>query len=85
MFTKEYISYWKTCSFNLTETGLCISSTTTTSMTNVSTTEKVNTDSCDKILQAVQGNPPNNATGRVGAVGQIHFICNKDFKRNKLW
>lgn len=53
-------------------------------MTDVSTTEKVNTDSCDKILQAVQGNPPNNATGRVGAVGQIHFICNTDFKRNEL-
>lgn len=28
------------------------------------------------ILHAVQGNPPNNATGRVGAVGQIHLICN---------
>lgn len=30
-----------------------------------------------KILQAVQGNPPNNATGREGAVGQIHLICIK--------
>lgn len=27
-----------------------------------------------QILQAVQGNPPNNFTGRVGAVGQIHLI-----------
>lgn len=27
------------------------------------------------ILQAVQGNPPNRDTGRVGAVGHIHFIC----------
>lgn len=27
------------------------------------------------ILQAVQGNPPNKETGRVGAVGQIHFTC----------
>lgn len=28
------------------------------------------------ILHAVHGNPPSIATGRVGAVGQIHFICN---------
>lgn len=27
------------------------------------------------IVQAVQGNPPNKETGRVGAVGQIHFTC----------
>lgn len=27
-----------------------------------------------QILQAVQGNPPNSFTGRVGAVGQIHLI-----------
>lgn len=27
------------------------------------------------ILQAVQGNPPNKETGRVGAVGHIHFTC----------
>lgn len=26
-------------------------------------------------LHAVQGKPPSIATGRVGAVGQIHFIC----------
>jgi len=28
-----------------------------------------------KKLHAVQGKPPSIATGRVGAVGQIHFIC----------
>lgn len=27
------------------------------------------------VLHAVQGNPPNSATGRVGAVGHIHLIC----------
>jgi len=29
----------------------------------------------------VQGNPPNIATGRVGAVGQIHLICNINYKK----
>jgi len=27
------------------------------------------------VIHAVQGKPPSIATGRVGAVGQIHFIC----------
>jgi len=27
------------------------------------------------ILHAVQEKPPSIVTGRVGAVGQIHFIC----------
>lgn len=27
------------------------------------------------VLHAVQGKPPSTATGRVGAVGQIHLIC----------
>lgn len=35
------------------------------------------------ILQAVQGKPPNKATGRVGAVGQIHLICTTVFKFNE--
>jgi len=26
------------------------------------------------VIHAVQGKPPSIATGRVGAVGQIHFI-----------
>ena len=34
-----------------------------------------------RILQAVQGKPPNMATGRVGAVGQIHLICGINFKK----
>ena len=34
-----------------------------------------------RILQAVQGKPPNMATGRVGAVGQIHLICSINFKK----
>lgn len=32
-------------------------------------------------LQAVQGNPPNMATGLVGAVGQIHLICYVNFQK----
>jgi len=27
------------------------------------------------VIHAVHGKPPSMATGRVGAVGQIHFIC----------
>jgi len=32
----------------------------------------------------VQGNPPNIATGRVGAVGQIHLICNIKITRKQM-
>lgn len=34
-------------------------------------------------LHAVQGNPPNRATGRVGAVGHIHLICIMIFINHK--
>lgn len=37
--------------------------------------EIINAIQSNKILQAVQGYPPNIATGLVGAVGQIHLIC----------
>lgn len=35
------------------------------------------------VLQAVQGNPPSIATGRVGAVGHIHLICMKSSMRKQ--
>lgn len=38
----------------------------------------------DRFLHAVQGKPPSNVTGRVGAVGQIHLICVKEFEQLKV-
>lgn len=38
----------------------------------------------DRFLHAVQGKPPSNVTGRVGAVGQIHLICVKGFEQLKV-
>ena len=32
-------------------------------------------------IHAVHGNPPSSATGRVGAVGQIHLICITQIKQ----